>query len=325
MQVAGKTGHLVFDVPGNYLVVARGTGPVGAYSETTYVFNAANRAPQTVVLSTVTPEAGAGGVSAIAAATGYVVSLNGTTCSDPDGSALTYAWTLSSKPAGSAAVVSNASASVTQVTPNVLGDYVVKMSVTDGGGGATSSHVTTISVKNRRPLAAITSNASPVALPTGPTVRLPVNTLTTLRGTASADADGDVLTYAWSISSKPATSAAALSAGSGSTVQITADVSGSYVVQLRVTDSGGAFSEQLMIMEVGNYAPVAVADKNRMTLLSGSVATASAALSFDEDGDALTYVWAIDARPAGSVATIAAPAAAALSFTPTCQASMLRR
>lgn len=179
---------------------------------------------------------------------------------------------------------------MTQVTPNVLGDYVVKMSVTDGGGGATSSHVTTISVKNRRPLAAITSNASPVALPTGPTVRLPVNTLTTLRGTASADADGDVLTYAWSISSKPATSAAALSAGSGSTVQITADVSGSYVVQLRVTDSGGAFSEQLMIMEVGNYAPVAVADKNRMTLLSGSVATASAALSFDEDGDALTYV-----------------------------------
>ena len=315
LALAGKTARLVLDLAGTYKVVARGADPLGAYTETTYVFQANNRAPQTLLLATVTPEAGTTGASTIAAATGYVVSLNGASSSDPGGSALSFAWTMTSKPAGSTAVVSNASAAVTQVTPDVLGDYVVKMSVTNASG-VVSNYVATISVKNRRPLAAITSNASPVALPSGPTVRLPVNTLTTLRGTASVDADGDALTYAWSISSKPATSAATLSSGSGATVQITPDVSGSYVVQLRVTDAGGAFSEQSMIMEVGNYAPVAVADKNRVTLLTGSAATASAALSYDEDGDALTYAWAIDARPTGSVAAIAAPTSDAFAFTP---------
>ena len=315
LAVAGKTGHFVLDVAGQYKVAARGTDPLGAYSETIFVFQANNRAPQTIVLASVTPEAGTAGASTIAAATGYVVSLNGSSSTDPDGSALTYAWSMVGKPAGSAVVLGNVTASTLLVTPDVLGDYTVKMSVTDAGG-ATSAHVTTISVKNRRPLAAITSNASPVALPTGPTVRLPVQTLTTLRGTASVDADGDALTYAWSISSKPAASVTVLSSSSGATVQITPDVSGSYVVMLRVTDSGGAFSEQSMIMEVGNYAPVAVADKNRMTLLAGSIATASASLSYDENGDTLTYAWAIDARPAGSVAAIAAPSSATLSFTP---------
>ncbi len=85
---------------------------------------------------------------------------------------------------------------------------------------------------------------------------------------------------------------------------------------LRVTDSAGAFSEQTLSIEAGNYAPVAVTDKTRITILAGASTSASAALSYDEDGDALTYQWSIDARPLGSVASIAAPSTPTLVFTP---------
>lgn len=316
LTVAGQASRFVIDVAGQYKVTARGTDPHGAYRETIYVFQASNSAPQTVVLASVTDEPGTSGASTIAAATGYVVSLDGSTSADPDGSKLAYAWTMSSKPAGSVAAVSNTLGAISQVTPDLLGDYVVKLTATDVAGAA-STYITTISVKNSRPLAAITSGGNaPVALPTGPTMRLPVNTVTTLRGTASIDPDGDALSFAWSIAAKPAASAALLTGATASSVQITPDVSGTYTVLLRVTDGGGAFSEQSLNLEVGNYAPVAVADKNRMTLLTGSTATASAALSYDENGDTLSYAWAIDARPLGSLAAIAAPSSAALSFTP---------
>jgi hypothetical protein len=165
-------------------------------------------------------------------------------------------------------------------------------------------------------VAAITSNATPVALPAGPTLRMPGNTTLTLRGTASLDADGDAMTYSWTLDGKPATSAASLSASSGSTVQLTTDIAGSYQVRLRVTDTAGAYSEKLLNIESGNAAPIAAIDKSRISGLSGNTINASAALSHDEDGDTLTYSWAIDARPSGSSATIAAPNAAQLVFTP---------
>lgn len=311
----GRTSRLQLDVAGVYKVRARGTDPHGAYSDTIYVFEARNRAPQTVMISSVSAAPGESGTATLSAATGYLVALNGAGSSDPDGSVLTYAWSVTSKPATSAALLSSTNGAATQIVPDVLGDYVVKMTVTDSGGAA-STYVTTISVRNRRPLASISSNATPAALPTGPTLRMPVNTILTLRGTGSSDADGDTMVYAWSISSKPAGSAVTLSSASAATVEMTPDVSGSYVVLLRVTDSAGAYSERSLIIEAGNYAPVAVLDKNRVSMLSGASVTASAALSFDEDGDALTYLWSIDARPVGSTATIAAPTTSTLSFTP---------
>ena len=315
LTVAGVTSRFVIDTAGQYKVAARGTDPKGAYSETIYVFQASNRPPDTVVLASVSNEAGASGASTIATATGYTVSLDGTSSVDPEGTRLSYAWTLSSKPQGSTAAVSTVTGAVSQVTPDVLGDYVVKLTATDTAGAA-STYITTISVKNRRPLAAITGATAPVALPTGPTMRLPLNTLTTLRGSASVDADGDALSYTWSMVSKPPSSVATLSSASMPTVAITPDVTGSYVVMLRVTDPSGAFSEQSVTLEVGNYAPVAVIDKNRLTVLAGAAASASAALSYDENGDSLSYAWAIDARPAGSSAAIAAATGATLSFTP---------
>jgi hypothetical protein len=307
LTVEGATARFVADVDGVFKVRARGTDPLGAYSDTVYVFEAKNSAPQTLVLASVN-------TTNISVAAGYAVSINGSLNYDPQGGQLSYAWTLD-KPAGSQAWLAGDATPTNQIVPDVLGDYVVKLTLTNADG-ASSVYTTVISVTNRRPVAFISSSTAPMALPTGPSIRLPVNTLVTLRGTNSVDADGDALTYAWTLSSKPAGSAAAVSAADGTTVQLTVDRSGTYQVTLRVTDAAGAYSEQMMQIEVGNYAPVAVIDRSRVTVLLGSSAGASAALSFDEDRDTLTYAWAIDARPASSTATIAAPTSSTLAFTP---------
>lgn len=311
----GKVTRFSADAAGTFRVRARGTDPKGAFRDTIYVFNASNHPPQTVVLTSVSAGTSGNGEATINAATGYMVAFNGSTSADPDGTALTHAWTIASKPAGSSAVLTSASGPTSQITPDVLGTYVVKMVVTNAGGAA-STYTTTVVVNNRRPLASLSTNATPIALPTGPAVRMPVGTQLTLRGTGSTDADGDTLTYSWALSSKPAGSSSVLSTASEATTQLTTDASGTYVIVLRVTDTSGAFSEQTLMVESGNYAPVAVLDKNRVSALAGSPVTASAAMSFDEDGDTLTYNWTLDARPSGSAAVLGTSNTNALTLTP---------
>ena len=314
LVIDGRTARLSTDVAGVYKVRARATDPHGAYSEAVYPFEAIGTAPTVVAVAAIDNGPVSAGSATINGTTGYKISLSGAGSSNPDGAALAYAWTLVSKPAASTAVLDSTTGAFSQITPDVLGDYVVRMIVTAPSGVA-SSYTTTVSVKNRRPLAAIATNAVPVALPSGPTLRLPANTLVTLRGAGSADADGDALTYAWTLLSKPAGSGATLSASNLSTVQLTTDQSGSYVVVLRVTDTSGAWSEQTLIVASGNAAPVAVVDKSRMSVLAGAASTASALYSYDDDGDTLSYSWALDAKPAASAATISATGAQ-LSFTP---------
>lgn len=311
LTIDGPVSRFVADLPGLYKVRARGADDRGAYSETTYVFNVDNSAPQIVVVTS----AQTGVNSTMQTNAGYLVSLDSSHSFDAGGTALTRAWTIVSKPANSAAVLSSATGNATQITPDRRGDYVVKMTATNAAGAATS-HLTTISVTNNTPIAYVTSNAAPVAIQTGPAVHLPLNTAVTLRGGSSVDADGDALTYAWTLNSKPSGSAAVLSSATTANVQLTTDVSGAYSVTLRVTDPSGAFSEKTMLFQAGTFAPVAVTDKSFATVLVGGTAKASGAMSFDEDTTALTYAWAIDSAPATSTATIAAPSSEALSFTP---------
>jgi hypothetical protein len=314
LTLGAASARLSTDVAGSYKVRARAADSRGAYSETVYPFEAMGTAPQVVLLASVSNAPVNGGSSTVTGTTGYLMSLSGAGSSNPDGGALTYEWTLESRPAASSATLDSTIGAFSQFTPDVLGNYVVKLVVTTASGAA-SSYVTTVAVNNQRPTASIGSNAVPVALPSGPTLRLPANTTVTLRGTSSSDADGDALTYAWTLLSKPAGSAAALSATNTATVQLTTDLSGSYQVLLRVSDPSGAYSEQTLTIASGNAAPVAVLDKSRMSVLAGASSAASASYSYDDDGDSLSYSWALDAKPAGSAATISS-SSAALAFTP---------
>lgn len=138
-----------------------------------------------------------------------------------------------------------------------------------------------------------------------------------LDASASTDPEGDALTYVWTLTGKPAASAAAIK-GSGALVTVVPDVSGAYTVSVRVTDSKGAYTDkQASLVVAANAAPVAVVDGSRLSAVAGTVANPNAGNSSDGDGDGdkLTYAWALDSRPAGSAATING-SAAQLAFTP---------
>jgi hypothetical protein len=61
-----------------------------------------------------------------------LVTLDGSASSDIDGDTLSYSWSLISRPGGSTAILSDRLTTNPTLTPNVVGDYVFRLTVTDG-------------------------------------------------------------------------------------------------------------------------------------------------------------------------------------------------
>ena len=80
-----------------------------------------------------------------------------------------------------------------------------------------------------------TENHTPVAH-AGENQTITLDSLVQLNGNASSDEDNDTLTYSWSFTSKPAGSEALLSDSNIANPTFTADVKGTYMLQLVVND-----------------------------------------------------------------------------------------
>lgn len=157
--------------------------------------------------------------------TGAVVTLDGSASTDGNGDAITYAWTLAA-PSGSTASLSGATTARPQFTADLVGSYTANLIVSDGRLSSAPASVTvTATVANVAPVASAGANRT-----------LSSSALVTLSGSASSDANGDALTYLWSLTSIPAGSTAVLSSSSVVNPTFTPDVVGDYVVQLIVND-----------------------------------------------------------------------------------------
>jgi hypothetical protein len=242
----------------------------------------------------VAPQARAGASQSILV--GAAVTLNGTGSVDPNGDSLTYAWTLASKPAGSAAVLEGATGARPSFRADVAGAYVATLVVSDG---RSSSGVATVTVT------AADGNVVPVA-EAGVDQTVLVNATVTLDGRASSDANGDALSYSWTLATKPAGSSATLIGANRAQPTFAADRAGTYVASLTVSDGKASSAVDLVtiVAEVGNAAPVANAGAAQ-TVAPGSTVTLNGTASTDANGDPLAYTWAFVSRPAGSTATLA--------------------
>jgi hypothetical protein len=228
---------------------------------------------------------------------GNLAILDGTGSYDPDENyPLTYEWQIISTPIGSTAIssASDSSESTFSFTVDLPGEYTIQIVVTDSLGTASEPYLVLVS----------TSNSMPVA-DAGPDQALANEGITVqLDGSQSFDPDGDPITYAWSITSKPPFSSAALNDPTAVNPTFVADSLGTYVIELIVTDNQGldSFPDEVMVSSE-NVKPVADAGVNQLVLVGDSV-NLDGSGSYDVNLDPLTYSWNMTSKPKGSLTVL---------------------
>jgi hypothetical protein len=262
-----------------------------------------NSPPDSVIISTtnVAPVANAGPDQG-GKAPGSLITLDGSASHDANGDPLTYSWSLT-KPAGSAAVLSSTTSVAPTFTVDIAGNYVAQLIVNDGTVNSPPDSVI-ITTTNVAPVA----NAGPDQVGKAP------GSLITLNGSGSSDANGDPLTYSWSLT-KPAGSAAVLSSTTSVTPTFTVDRAGNYVAQLIVNDGTVNSPPDSVIISTTNVAPVANAGPDQAGITPGSLITLDGSASHDANGDPLTYSWTLLIKPIGSAAVLKNPTTVSPTFT----------
>jgi len=211
--------------------------------------------------------------------------------SDLNGDALTTTWSLLLRPMGSAAEIAPGAAlleaSSVTFAPDRNGLYLIQLAAEDGALTATPA-VLVIEV----------INSAPVAVVADPDDTL-VGEVALLDGAGSYDIDGDALSFAWTILSRPADSTATLADPTAVQVSFTPDRRGDYVFQLVVSDYEFDSDPVTVTLTAPNRAPVAVLEGPAEVEI-GEASFFTAAGSSDPDFDALTYVIEVISSPSGS-------------------------
>ncbi len=222
---------------------------------------------------------------------GETVQLDGSGSSDVDGDTLMFDWVLTSVPPGSTATLSDPGAVRPTLVVDVLGDYVARLVVNDGMADSAPDEVV-ITTANSPPVADAGTDQS-VALGDG----------VQLDGRGSSDADGDPLSFRWSLLNVPAGSTAALTGADTPEPTFTADLPGSYVAQLIVNDGFEDSAPDTVAVSTLNSRPVADAGPDQAAR-GGERVELDGGNSFDPDGDTLTYAWSLLVQPPLSAADI---------------------
>jgi len=237
---------------------------------------------------------------------GKVVTLDGSGSSDPSGLVpLTYAWSFVSVPPGSTATLSGPTSVHPTFTADLVGNYVIQLVVTNSTGVQSSPSTVTIS----------TTNTAPIANPGPDQVIIQVGTTVQLDGSHSYDPDGDTITYLWTITTKPQNSLATLASATTATTSFVADVDGTYVITLVVSDPWVPSLPKTVTVSFENVKPVADAGAAQAGVV-GTPVTLDGSGSSDANLLPLTYQWSFVLVPTGSQAAITNPSAAQATFDP---------
>ena len=217
---------------------------------------------------------------------GGPVAFNGSTSSDPNGDALTYAWDFDN----------NGTTDATTATPSHTyadnGTYTVKLTVSDGNGHS-SSATTTATIGNAAPV--VNAGADAGVDETAP------STSFTLNATFS---DSGVVDNPWSYTidwGNGTTTGSKTTQGAITATRAYA-ASGTYTVKVTVTDKNGGVGTDNLILTVRGLWPTASIG-GPYSGREGVPLAFDASGSTDPNGDALTYAWTFGDGTTGTGAT----------------------
>ena len=235
---------------------------------------------------------------------GKSVQLNGSGSSDPDGDALTYLWTITSRPTGSNATITGQDTVSSSFIPDVVGTFEISLVVGDGRVNSSPDTVIVVAVNN--PPVANAGNHRNITI--GKSVQL--------NGSGSSDPNGDALTYLWTFTSRPSGSNAALNVANTVNPTFTPDLGGTYGISLVVNDGQtDSLIDTVTMTAVVNSPPVANAGPDR-NVITGKFVQLNGSGSSDPNDDALTYLWTFISLPSGSNAALNAANTLIPIFTP---------
>lgn len=172
--------------------------------------------------------------------------LDGSGSTDLDNNITSYAWAKIAGP--SLYNIANANNEKTNVTNLTLGVYFFELTVTDAGGLFSKD---TMKLTQR-----LVPNLPPVAnAGTDMTVSYNLQTCSTdpeiinLNGSASADPDGTIDIYRWSLISteNPPVN---ISGSNASIAAVTKLIPGNYTFRLQVTDNDGAMDDDIIVVKI---------------------------------------------------------------------------
>jgi hypothetical protein len=237
-----------------------------------------NSVPDTVTISTdnSVPVANAGADQAVLV--NDTVRLDGNASSDVDGDAITFKWSFVSRPGGSNAMLSNTTATQPTFVIDAAGTYTIQLIVNDG---TINSAPDTVSIS--------TNNSAPVS-DAGADQVARINDTVQLDGDGSSDADGDTLTFKWSVIARPGGSNEKLSSTTARKPTFSVDAAGTYTVQLIVNDGTDNSTPDTVTIITENSAPVSDAG-NDQTVEEGDPVTLNGLKSTDPDDNIASYSW----------------------------------
>lgn len=170
------------------------------------------------------------------------------------------------------------------------------------------------------------TNQGPTAI-AGQDQNVSYNSQVTLDASSSLDSKGELISYSWTLATKPDGSAAALSDSNSISPQFTADTAGTYVASL-VVNNGTQDSApvEVTITAAGdgeNSAPTVYAGDDLTVSLGGNIQiTADAA---DADNNPLTYQWTIEQQAENSTPTLANDQATTVTLNAATEGSYVLR
>jgi hypothetical protein len=216
-----------------------------------------------------------------------------------DGWVAAYEWSIVTRPDGSATEVFPAASAVTSLTPDVAGDFVAELLVTDDQGATATCRVTVHSIVG-----------PPVAFCPDDVFGAVVGRPYTLVGDAF---DDELLVgFEWAVASRPSGSRAVPTPASEPATTFTPDMAGTYVLAFDVVDNDGLQAScEVTITSSGPPRAICPPEATAPTRQPHDVAGDA-----EDDGEIALWYWEVVERPVGSAAGPVPPTAQRTTLTP---------